>query len=839
MNLHFLGGADEVGASCTLLEVAGKRVLVDAGIRMGGKGSPLPDLERLQELGGPDLILITHAHADHIGALPLVHLAYPTAPVVTTAPTKALMSILLGDALKIMELRWEREEDIPLYPPHAVEGLLSRIQTVGIGEEVSLCGGALRGTFTPSGHVLGACSIGLESDEGLILFAGDYSVDPQRTVDSMTVPRIKPDVVITESTYGNRLHADRRREEARLVETVKRVVSEGGKVLVPAFALGRAQEVLLILLEAKRKGELGQVPLYADGLVRRICMAYPEHGEFLHPKLRKLVAAEGNPFFGEGKATAVLSNKREEIVAGPPCVLVSSSGMLTGGPSSFYASHLVKDPKSAILITGYQDEESPGRALLNLADERAKGKTGQLVVAGERMEVVCEVGRYGLSAHADAGQMASVVTKLSPRHVVLVHGDEGARASLGQMMPAAMGVHLPKNGEELSWKPFRKAARAKMAAPRAAQLSPPAAFDAAALHAKLLAKNGAGSRYTLEELAQAWFGEHPYEVAEIESAVGQTPGYTKDPRRPELFRVLPLPKEKGQVYKLQEALDFAKQTVGGDENFHKTSNKQAQRLLTLHFHFPEKAQLEHLESLREIAEETGWTVEISPQANQRKLDEVATELVLAAGLRVSKVSVFPNEPLVRVKVAGEPSSETTSEAQATLVAAYLKKTGRTLELVGSSGSSAPAPGGLPVGTGASSKDRLEQNQAFALVQAAFAELGVKLYRCGRKEGPGGACLELAFISPQVAERHATAIGQLEARTGWPITVRQQPNPIAIAEVAKETVPAGWGFTGQPSLFKDEGTVRITVSRRPPRIEEEAVRTAFERLTGYRLQLKVG
>ena len=365
-----------------MLEVSGKRVLVDAGIRMGSKGSPLPDLERLQELGAPDLILVTHAHADHIGALPLVHLAFPTAPVVTTAPTKALMEILLGDALKIMDMRWEREEDIPLYPPHAVEGLLSRIQTVDLGEEAALLGGALRATFTPSGHVLGACSIALETDEGLIFCAGDYSVDPQRTVDSMTVPKLRPDVVITESTYGNRLHADRRREEARLVETVKRITSDGGKVLVPAFALGRAQEVILILLEAKRKGELGDLPLYADGLAGRICMAYPEHGAFLHPKLRKLVASEGNPFFGEGKATAVVAVKRDEIVKGPPCVLVSSSGMLTGGPSSFYASHLVKDPKSAILITGYQDEESPGRALLNLADERAQGKTGHLTAAG-------------------------------------------------------------------------------------------------------------------------------------------------------------------------------------------------------------------------------------------------------------------------------------------------------------------------------------------------------------------------------------------------------------------------------------------------------------------------
>ena len=121
------------------------------------------------------------------------------------------------------------------------------------------------------------------------------------------------------------------------------------------------------------------------------------------------------------------------------------------------------------------------------------------------------MGRYGLSAHADAGQMASVVSKLSPRHVVLVHGDEGARGALGRMMPASMGVHLPKNGEALSWKPFRKAARAKLAADIAAQSAakvkiPSKPLDPVELHAKLLAKNGAGARYTTEELAEAWFG---------------------------------------------------------------------------------------------------------------------------------------------------------------------------------------------------------------------------------------------------------------------------------------------------------------------------------------------
>ena len=319
----------------------------------------------------------------------------------------------------------------------------------------------------------------------------------------------------------------------------------------------------------------------------------------------------------------------------------------------------------------------------------------------------------------------------------------------------------------------------------------------------------------------------------MEKAVSKTAGFVRDPRRTELIRVLPLAREKGEVYKLQEALDFAKQTVGGDENFHKVSNKQAQRRIILHFHFPEKAHVEHQESVREIAKMTGWSVELSSQANQQKLDEVATELSREAGFVVDKVSVFPNEPRVRVK--GAAAEDWDEDRRVKLEEAFLERTGRSLEVV-SAGSGpvnlSSSPALAPEG------ERLEQNQAFALVQATFEELGVRLYRCGRKEGPKGSSLELAFISPEVGDRHEDVIRGLEKATGWPLTVRRQPNPIAIAEVTKETVPPSWGFTGNPSFFKEEGLVRIQVRRRPARAEEETVQKAFLKLTGYRLQLKV-
>lgn len=446
MKIHFIGGAQEVGGSCSVVEVGTRRILVDCGQRMGGGAEVdrLPDLQRVQELGGLDAILVTHAHADHIGALPLIHLAFPKVPLYTTEATLALMRIMLADSLKIMQIRWLQEAEIPLYPEHAVTSMLARTEVVRPGDVFDLCEGELQATFLLSGHVLGACSLTLDTPEGRVFFTGDYSVDAQRTVDGLTLPAVRPHVVVTEATYGNRLHANRRAEETRLAEAVAQVVAEGGKVLIPAFALGRAQEVLLILLGEQKAGRIPKFPLFVDGMVRNVCQIYSLFPEFLGQRLRKQVEREGNPFFFEGSAArAVGQGERELVVAGEPCCIVSSSGMLNGGPSQFYAAELASGAKNAIFITGYQDEESPGGKVLALAE----GSERQLRLMDRVVRFECRIAKYNLSAHADAGQIASLVEKLGPRQCYLVHGDEGARAALAPMLPSSVETHLPGNGQ--------------------------------------------------------------------------------------------------------------------------------------------------------------------------------------------------------------------------------------------------------------------------------------------------------------------------------------------------------------------------------------------------------
>ena len=298
-----------------------------------------------------------------------IHFIFPTVPLYTNEATLALMRIMLADSIKIMQLRWMQEAEIPLYPEHAVTSMLARVEVVKPGEVFDLCAGELQAMFLLSGHVLGACSLTLDTAEGRVFFTGDYSVDAQRTVDSIVVPAVRPHVVVTEATYGNRLHANRKAEETRLAEAVARVVGEGGKVLIPAFALGRAQEVLLILLREQRAGRIARFPVFVDGMVRNVCQIYSLFPDFLGDRLRKQVEREGNPFFHEGSAArAVAQGERESVTLGEPCCIVSSSGMLMGGPSQFYAAELAGDPKNAIFITGYQDEESPGGKVLALAE---------------------------------------------------------------------------------------------------------------------------------------------------------------------------------------------------------------------------------------------------------------------------------------------------------------------------------------------------------------------------------------------------------------------------------------------------------------------------------------
>lgn len=834
MRIRFLGGASEVGASSTLVEVAGKRILVDAGVRMG-EGDPLPDLTALQESGPIDLVLVTHAHTDHIGALPLVHLAYPKVPFLTTAPSLALMRILLQDALKIMELRWGRERELPLYPEHAVEGLLSRVQTVTPCEAVALLDSQVKATWTPSGHVLGACSILLDTPDGRLLFTGDYSIDRQRTVEGMTLPPGRVQAVITEATYGNRIHVNRKAEEERLARSVAAVVEQGGKVLIPAFALGRAQEALLILLGAQRKGEIPRFPIYVDGMVKSVCSVYASHPEFLSERLRKEVARSGNPFFGEGLAHPVLAPQREELVKGEPCVFIASSGMLTGGPSCFYAQALAGDEKNAIFITGYQDEESPGRRLLNLAEQKER----VLRLQGQTVAVACRVEKYNLSAHADCAQMLGVLERLGPEDVYLVHGDEEARAALAAASPDSMRVHRPQNGSlvELAYGAIKK--RAVAVRPGLGQ----GQFDPALLHAKLVARRQASERcWTVQELAELWYGLpcSPDQVATARTALqlSDNCSWLSLPRQPFLYRMA-RPEEAAAVGKAAakrerqaaamnqaEVMEEAQRVFGACPDFYAKGARPGQLELLLSFHFPAAARKRYADRLVELAQRSGWKVVLNQHPHQQAVLSAALECLPAGWEPVKGPALYPDG---RVRLVARAAEEADS---ASAQSAFQERTG--LELVLELEGSRPQPrlSAVPSGT-----SRMEQNQAFALIRAAFQAVGVEVFRASRKsDADGSECLELSLISPQVAARHGDLVERMARETGWPVRLNPEPNQDVIKRRTRELVPTNWGLRKEPGFFKLEGYVQVKASERPGPEEVRRVSELLERETGYRLEV---
>jgi Cft2 family RNA processing exonuclease len=486
MQVIFVGGASGVGASCLAVHIAEQWIIIDAGVRVDRKSDPLPDLALLE---GKNVcaIFVTHAHADHIGALPLVHQAFPTAPIFASRATGLLMEVMLADALKIMNKRAVEEMEIPLYPRELMASMLNQVRPLPVGETLTLP--QLPGVSihaSRAGHIAGAVSFSFAGPDGTLVVSGDISSTSQRTVLGALPPPVERcDLLVLESTYGSRLHPNRQGEEQRLAQAVAEGIAGGGHTLIPCFGLGRGQEILLVLQAAQEKGQIPDFPIYVDGLVRRVCSTYLLLPEALPPVLQRQIRKGYLPFSGRNISFVRDLRDRERILAGPPACILSSSGMLTGGPSVWYARNLAPQEKASILITGYQDEEAPGRRLLDLAEQ----KNSTLALDGTTVPVRCRVAKYSLSAHADGGELAAYAATLKPRKVALVHGDEEARLALRRLLTETE-VFLPENGS--TFVPQTRQGTHGKIAPRVQELP------------TLPSGIGQGRRFTENDLSELW-----------------------------------------------------------------------------------------------------------------------------------------------------------------------------------------------------------------------------------------------------------------------------------------------------------------------------------------------
>ncbi len=509
-----LGGAGEVGASCGILRIGDWRVLIDAGMRPSARAGQdrLPALDRLTA-EPPDAILVTHAHIDHTGALPLASEMFPAASIYCTETTLLLTRLLLADSVRVMEAEHLAQEgETPLYTAEVVERTLARVRPVEWAQPIApLDDPAITVRFLHAGHIAGAAMLLIDTPAGRVLHLGDYSVTAQRTLHGLDVLGLpQADAVISEGTYGDAIHANRKEQERALVATVARVVGRGGRALLPAFAVGRAQEVALILRAARATGELPPVPIHLDGMVRGVCDLYQAQVHDLNPRLQNYVRNARRPLFADPSLAvyAVTAGRRRQLLNDPgAAVVISSSGMMTGGPAPLYARALAVDEKSAIVFSGYQDDESPGAALL-------RARQGTTVTLGkEELTLSCAVERYSLSAHADAGQIEVAVTRARPRVTVLVHGEPDTLRALARRL-ARYHPHVAVNGEAVTLidAPARATSAAMSPRPMTAAPSgeedphgadgamPPA--DLAAVHRTALATGGPHRPWTTVELAR-------------------------------------------------------------------------------------------------------------------------------------------------------------------------------------------------------------------------------------------------------------------------------------------------------------------------------------------------
>ena len=835
-----LGGASEVGASCNFIELDGRRLLVDAGIRMhsgeaGGPPDPLPDLALLQELGEPEAVLVTHAHLDHTGALPLVHRAFPGARIYATAPTVDLMKVLLADAIKIMAMKADQEMECPLYSEELVTGMFRQVVPVPMGATVTVADG-IKASFFPAGHILGAAMVGLEGQEGRVLVTGDIAAAAQRTIPGLAVPRFSPHLMVMEATYGNRLHASRHREEKSLALAVAEVVAAGGHALVPAFALGRAQEIILMLQAYQQAGLVPKFPIWVDGMVRSICQNYVNFPQYLQGPLKRAINTGGNPFYNDKNLVAAVSNSagREKVLAGAPSCIVASSGMLTGGPSQFYAARLVDDQRNAILLCGYQDEESPGRRLMELAD----GIGGELVLGGQTVSVKCRVDRYGLSAHADASEMDALVAKLQPRQLVLVHGDHDARQALAGTLSGTRAVWVPNNGEELSFTPSRGRVRPEQDVNRSktAGLGQGRDPDLGLLWDYLIRnRTTAVQSRSAEELAGLWYGSQ-VTAGQQEMMAGllelDQRYFTADGKHSYFYR----PRRPGQVAadRHRKQLMARRQNLAGQLVLIRDAGgalragccTTVDELGYTAWLVGREETWYPAESLLEII--GPW----QPADGDNGLETRAALSRLLQQVKPVYQGLHPREVWSRMEAGPEELWDLAALAQVAglnpatwahrLALAWLFNANpeyfqrhEAKEGVIHYRPRVVDQDSLdqqPVDSDDALFERMEQNAALAEVEKILPPI-TGLYRKGLDLEAGR--MILCFEFPDIArEKHRDLIDQVEALTGWMITLQPEAHHGALAGAVYRLLPDGWRVIKNPSIRREQK--QVAVKLHPPK-----------------------
>lgn len=445
-----LSGANEVGASCFYLNIEGTGILLDCGTnpRKKGEGS-LPNFSLLKT-EPLDFVLISHAHQDHIGALPFLVQEFPHAIIYSTYQTKEIADITLHNAANILAQENIEQSELRNYTHEEIDFLVKSIRDVNYNQQFEIEGlqhhssEKIRITFVDAGHILGSSSIIIEIGNEKIIYTGDINLSNQSLMIGAALENFKKaTTLILETTYGatdsNKL-GSWESEAKRLAKHANKILHNGGSILIPVFALGKTQEILSTLFSLMNKKVLTETLIYTGGVSKEISNVY-DRNRFVVNYSQKDLVLRNIPQINFNEIDDLNYFRKN-----PGIVLASSGMILPGTPSYKFSKYWLNQKTFAIFIVGYVDEESPGYKI-------SSSKKGDEIIFDDNIQKVhCDIERFYFPSHAKREELLRIVDKSNPEKIILVHGEEEAQNWIGEKILSkhkSIKLYSAENGKSI------------------------------------------------------------------------------------------------------------------------------------------------------------------------------------------------------------------------------------------------------------------------------------------------------------------------------------------------------------------------------------------------------
>ncbi len=458
VRLTALGGHREVGRSATLVSTNNSRVLIDCGMMNTNsagdrpwEGAPYLYLPEVQPLSSIDAVILTHAHLDHSGMAPMLYKYGYEGPIYMTQPTRDLAILLQNDFIKVAHAEGYKSP----YDTKHIREELKRTVVLKYNETTDITSD-IRLTFYNAGHILGSGSVHLHIGEGLynVVLSGDVKFEKTWLFNMANNHFPRVETFMTESTYAGRddYHKTRKDASETLIEIIKRTFEKGGSVLIPVFAVGRSQEVMMVLEEAVRTGALPEFPVYLDGMIMEATAIHAAYPEYLNRELReRIMIQRENPFMNPIFRKVETREQRLSICDSTESkVVLATSGMMNGGPVMEYFRAWVDSPKHSLVFVGYQAEGTLGRRVQRGAREITLSEGGKQATYEVKMDVETA---EGFSGHSDKKQLFGYIATMMPKpsRILVNHGENEKAQDFARQVRQKFGIeaHALKNLETI------------------------------------------------------------------------------------------------------------------------------------------------------------------------------------------------------------------------------------------------------------------------------------------------------------------------------------------------------------------------------------------------------